>query len=270
MSSPSPGRVTNQPYRQNAYSDLEEGEVPIVRTTADVLDYLNHLQEVVLGSLPEESTSCNICHDPYETGGETITMLPCSHVFGSHCIAEWLSPDEAQGHNTCPMCRSVLFVTESDNSHLATAEEVQTHSQSNPELASFVARLNNEEIDHAFGLMETLVDRFPDVLAVNRHHYQLNGNYADCTLVSDQLMTLFSEMSFVAFLVVQDRSRDRLRRMLLKLGRDLAEHLEFENVISLWYPEESPMDMPNDPLGTGMIARTIVQMVQAEARMIAL
>ncbi|KAL8868280.1 MAG: hypothetical protein Q9174_005094, partial [Haloplaca sp. 1 TL-2023] len=46
---------------------------------------------------------CGICMESY--GGsfenETPIELSCNHIFGQHCLTEWL----AAGQHTCPVCR---------------------------------------------------------------------------------------------------------------------------------------------------------------------
>ncbi|KAL2067803.1 hypothetical protein VTL71DRAFT_15899 [Oculimacula yallundae] len=53
------------------------------------------------------SPICAICHSSYNTPHpdgtiETPSLLPCSHIFGSLCIARWL---ESSQHQDCPNCR---------------------------------------------------------------------------------------------------------------------------------------------------------------------
>ncbi|CZT50197.1 uncharacterized protein RSE6_11137 [Rhynchosporium secalis] len=50
---------------------------------------------------------CAICHSCYNTPSpdgtiETPSLLPCSHVFGTHCITLWL---ESSANRDCPHCR---------------------------------------------------------------------------------------------------------------------------------------------------------------------
>ncbi|KAF1911378.1 hypothetical protein BDU57DRAFT_598711 [Ampelomyces quisqualis] len=46
---------------------------------------------------------CPICLDnlpPPAATDPAVTVTPCGHVFGKHCLATWM-----REHNTCPVCR---------------------------------------------------------------------------------------------------------------------------------------------------------------------
>ena len=51
----------------------------------------------------ESNQSCPICRDPYEIG-QTVTQLPCGHIYCPDCIKEWLSRNRS-----CPMCRTEVI-----------------------------------------------------------------------------------------------------------------------------------------------------------------
>lgn len=64
---------------------------------------------------PDEPQRCCICLDPYYTStgdeyAEVPLQLPCGHVFGDACIAEWM-----QTKRTCPLCRFEFFDIEFDH-----------------------------------------------------------------------------------------------------------------------------------------------------------
>lgn len=46
--------------------------------------------------------SCAICY--YELkGGEKVNRFPCSHLFHTECIKEWLAKEKV-----CPMCKQEI------------------------------------------------------------------------------------------------------------------------------------------------------------------
>lgn len=54
---------------------------------------------------------CSICRETlgepnYDGEIETAHVLPCSHIFGSACIARWL---DASPHHDCPTCRRSMI-----------------------------------------------------------------------------------------------------------------------------------------------------------------
>ena len=62
-----------------------------------------------INSLPKEDRVCSICY--YEFGQrsrdgvreEPCSLLPCKHIFGSHCIGKWFIRSRR-----CPYCRAPL------------------------------------------------------------------------------------------------------------------------------------------------------------------
>lgn len=55
---------------------------------------------------PHPPTTCPICLEDITTTTTSPppTHLPCTHTLHTPCIAAWLT-----SHNTCPLCRYVLF-----------------------------------------------------------------------------------------------------------------------------------------------------------------
>lgn len=53
---------------------------------------------------PLEGEQCVICTDAFDRG-DVVAVLPCSHIFHSACIADWLVRKA-----TCPVCRLKLTV----------------------------------------------------------------------------------------------------------------------------------------------------------------
>ena len=66
---------------------------------------LSKLEEggLLVKSLDEEEPSCSICLCEYENG-ETVTKLPCNHIYHESCIGSW-----AEHHVRCPLCNYDLM-----------------------------------------------------------------------------------------------------------------------------------------------------------------
>lgn len=102
------------------------------------------LSHVPIDQLAEADRACNICFTNFPThkyfafgtgkSEERPTRLPCQHVFGHQCLAKWL-----HDHNTCPLCRRVLF----DKS----AEAANTQDNSNSRRNN--SRRNNAQRNNA-------------------------------------------------------------------------------------------------------------------------
>ncbi|KAI9282571.1 hypothetical protein BY458DRAFT_496659 [Sporodiniella umbellata] len=48
----------------------------------------------------DDNDACIICKDSLKSSSNTVTKMPCGHLFDKECIVPWL-----ELHNTCPMCR---------------------------------------------------------------------------------------------------------------------------------------------------------------------
>ncbi|KAL9137521.1 MAG: hypothetical protein Q9175_001264 [Cornicularia normoerica] len=81
--------------------------------------FLDQLPKVNSRDLPSDA-ECMICQEEYGTVAsdngviEHPVLLPCLHHVGSECIATWLSPEDGPG-NSCPMCRTVFFPSQSED-----------------------------------------------------------------------------------------------------------------------------------------------------------
>ena len=88
----------------------------------DPAEYLSELQPVDVNDLPEDSRTCIICQEIYNTGDEpeqAYLVGRCGHVLGRACLSKWVMPEGGRPNNTCPFCRAVLF--EDDIADLADA-----------------------------------------------------------------------------------------------------------------------------------------------------
>lgn len=59
----------------------------------------------------DEKTECAICIDDMQEGQKAV-FLPCKHWFHEECVVLWLKE-----HNTCPVCRTPIEKSNSNNSH---------------------------------------------------------------------------------------------------------------------------------------------------------
>ena len=77
--------------------------------------FVDQLPIVPISDLPSEDCECCICMLPYETGSpdsdtfEHAVRLPCKHVIGEYCIADWIARETEDEKNTCPFCRCEFF-----------------------------------------------------------------------------------------------------------------------------------------------------------------
>ena len=86
--------------------DCASAAAPSNETKTDTND-INDVNE------PFHDVTCTICLDDYEEG-EKLIVLPCHHVFHSHCIVPWLTDRSP----TCPLCKALMEVQrEGDEEH---------------------------------------------------------------------------------------------------------------------------------------------------------
>lgn len=91
--------------------------------TRDVDAFLETLPRPCLDAVDEDNKRCHICHDAYSTDGRAVgagpgtawlhedrpeipLLLPCGHVLGSHCLAQWFGPS---ANSSCVICRHTIF-----------------------------------------------------------------------------------------------------------------------------------------------------------------
>lgn len=63
--------------------------------------------------------SCSVCKDDYELN-QSLTKLPCNHVFHDDCILPWLKE-----RNSCPTCRFELKTDDNDYENLKNEKRKQ-------------------------------------------------------------------------------------------------------------------------------------------------
>jgi hypothetical protein len=72
-----------------------------LKAAAKLAVHLKRSRKRAQSRIADKKETCAICLD--EIGNEASVKLPCRHIFHERCIAPWM-----RGHNTCPMCRSVI------------------------------------------------------------------------------------------------------------------------------------------------------------------
>ena len=76
--------------------------------------------------IDETKEMCAICVDEFEDG-EDVRILPCSHIFHSKCIDEWLS----NYSSLCPLCKANI------RDGLHTNQQVTPMSNNSVDVSSF-------------------------------------------------------------------------------------------------------------------------------------
>ena len=89
-----PNRYGNPPASKKALETLEKINVTD--------DYLKNLV------ISKNDHSCSVCKDEFELN-QSLTGLPCKHVFHDDCIQPWLNE-----RNSCPTCRHELPTDDPD------------------------------------------------------------------------------------------------------------------------------------------------------------
>ena len=95
---PSPERFLQQKNRTSVLLNSNAEAPPAVA-------FLNMLESLGVDELDEHDRVCRICMESYHDGQEVPVALPCGHVFGKHCLEDWLSEFSAEQHDSCPTCR---------------------------------------------------------------------------------------------------------------------------------------------------------------------
>lgn len=127
---------------------------------------LSHLNT---SKIPQADRACAICLHEYQTCSiedyslqdpreisqeetrELPTELPCGHHFGHVCCFRWLS-----AHNTCPLCRSVLFELPPDTRTNSVLEERMRHAEERMRYAQERRRHAEERRQHIEQMLRSL------------------------------------------------------------------------------------------------------------------
>jgi len=137
MSSDINQALTNSMYEEAPYKNVlsEEGDEQLVDKTYTV-------------EMSEHKT-CPIMHTTFEVG-ESVTCLPCGHIFDPDGIRTWLKEEKAE----CPVCRYKLKSKEIKNTTInERITDSQAIAQERETLFSNLSRLHGPSryINHPFG-----------------------------------------------------------------------------------------------------------------------
>jgi E3 ubiquitin-protein ligase RNF115/126 len=88
----------------NLLNQLQNPENPV---DSNLLESLPEFTIEDINKIPPEKKNCVICLNDFEKGHKAM-ILPCTHLFHSSCIKDWLKTQ-----NTCPICKHVI-----DGDHL--------------------------------------------------------------------------------------------------------------------------------------------------------
>jgi hypothetical protein len=107
-----------------------------------------------------ETDECPICQETIDENG---VVTPCGHEFHEQCLAQW-----EVGHNTCPLCRTILdqkrqrileaqqAQQEEDSDYSDTDEENEDYEEQNFERGIEIARENGFEQPELFAILNEI------------------------------------------------------------------------------------------------------------------
>lgn len=108
-------RSSSLPSSSNEQQQQRQQKTRTTRTTKETTRMMSdttslRMYDNSLVGDTKKQTACAICIDDY-AAGEKLRVLPCSHVFHTHCILPWLT----ERHSSCPLCKYDLSNTEDNN-----------------------------------------------------------------------------------------------------------------------------------------------------------
>jgi E3 ubiquitin-protein ligase RFWD3 len=94
LSSDSGEDEENEPVRKRSKPDSVPAEQPPTAAAA---------AQAAAAEEDNEAVVCTICLETFAVAGPHRTVsLPCGHLFGEHCIKQWLQ----QSRQQCPQCKA--------------------------------------------------------------------------------------------------------------------------------------------------------------------
>ena len=78
-----------------------------------LVEYYATYPRKAVAELPEGQHECGICREALSDSNQAAPAerpmaLPCGHIFGERCFAQWLSMFQGMSH-TCPICRGEFW-----------------------------------------------------------------------------------------------------------------------------------------------------------------
>ena len=115
--------------------------------------------------------NCPIFMTPFEVG-ETITQLPCKHIFNSSAIEKWLKEEK----HVCPVCRFELDFKEEKIEKTSNLAHNDDLSNNMVDLSNNMVDLSNNMVDLSNNMVDLSNNRFQNLLfnfAVNELRNQM-------------------------------------------------------------------------------------------------
>lgn len=112
----------------------------------------NNIHSVVI---QDQYNSCPICHVQYGKADvaipaeDAVRIDPCNHVFGRECLKKHVADNTRPNHNTCPLCREILFRATAARSgrQSQAAVSLEEAMAQDEHLRNFVHRRRQEAAD---------------------------------------------------------------------------------------------------------------------------
>ena len=141
-------------------------------------DGLKQIKKIVFDESMEQKT-CPIFMTPFEVG-ETVTQLPCKHIFNCSAIEKWLKEEK----HVCPVCRYELDFKEEK------IEKISNLAHNN-DLSNNMVDLSNNMVD----LSNNMVDLSGNMVDMSGNMVDMSGNRFQNLLFNFAINELRNQMS---------------------------------------------------------------------------
>ena len=117
-------------------------------------DGLKNIKKIVYDESMEQKT-CPIFMTPFEVG-ETVTQLPCKHIFNSSAIEKWLKEEQ----HVCPVCRYELDFKEIKIEKCCHLEDNNDASDNVVDVSDNVVDVSDNVVDMSGNRLQNLLFNF--------------------------------------------------------------------------------------------------------------